>query len=102
MGNVGFSAARFIQEAGGIIVGLCEYEGAIYDPNGLDVNLVLLHRQQTGSILNYGKARNYTNSGQGLEQDCDILIPAALENQITAANAGNIKDRKSTRLNSSH
>src|SRR3546814_721471 len=93
MGNVGFSAARFIQEAGGIIVGLCEYEGAIYDPNGLDVNLVLLHRQQTGSILNYGKARNYTNSGQGLEQDCDILIPAALENQITAANAGNIKAR---------
>src|SRR3546814_14628935 len=74
MGNVGFSAARFIQEAGGIIVGLCEYEGAIYDPNGLDVNLVLLHRQQTGSILNYGKARNYTNSGQGLEQDFDSLI----------------------------
>src|SRR5690606_18448984 len=93
MGNVGFSAARFIQEAGGVIVGLCEYEGAIYDPGGLDVNEVLLHRQHTGSILDYRKARSFTNSAEGLEQDCDVLIPAALENQITAANAGRIKAR---------
>lgn len=93
LGNVGFSAARFIQQAGGIIVGLCEYEGAIYDAAGLDVTEVLTHRKETGSILNYKKAKNFKNSAKGLEQDCDILIPAALENQITAANAARIKAR---------
>lgn len=93
MGNVGFNAARFIQQAGGVIVGLCEYEGAIYDKNGLDVNEVFEHRKATGSILNFKKAKNFTRSAEGLEQDCDILIPAALENQITLANAANIKAR---------
>ncbi|HYH56097.1 MAG TPA: glutamate dehydrogenase, partial [Anseongella sp.] len=91
MGNVGYNAAKFIQQAGGIIVGLCEYEGAIYDAGGLDVADVLRHRSETGSILHYKKARSFTSSAEGLEQDCDILVPAALENQITASNAGNIK-----------
>lgn len=94
LGNVGYSAARFIQEGGGIIVGLCEYEGAVYDPDGMDVNEVFLCRKETGSILNYKKAKAFfPNSAEGLEQDCDILVPAALENQINAGNARNIRAR---------
>ncbi|POY38042.1 glutamate dehydrogenase [Solitalea longa] len=91
LGNVGYYSAKFVQEAGGIIVGLCEFEGAIYDSKGLDVDDVLRHRKETGSILNYKKAKNFKNSSEGLEQDCDILIPAALENQLHEGNIKNIK-----------
>ncbi|UKJ09327.1 Glu/Leu/Phe/Val family dehydrogenase [Solitalea lacus] len=91
LGNVGYYTAKFIQEGGGIIVGLCEYEGAIYDAKGLDVDEVVRHRKETGSILNYKKAKNFKHSAEGLEQDCDILIPAALENQINDDNIKNIK-----------
>lgn len=91
LGNVGYYSAKFIQEAGGIIVGLCEYEGAIYDARGLDVDDVVRHRKETGSILNYKKAKNFKNSSEGLEQECDILVPAALENQIHDGNIANIK-----------
>lgn len=92
LGNVGFYSAKFIQEAGGVIVGLCEYEGAIYNAKGLDVQAVFDHRKKTGSILGYkGAAKEFKNSGVGLEQDCDILVPAALENQITIDNIKRIK-----------
>ncbi|UOF94560.1 MAG: Glu/Leu/Phe/Val dehydrogenase, partial [Bacteroides sp.] len=92
LGNVGYHAAKFFQEEGNaIIVGLLEYEGAIYDPNGLDVNDVVKHRKNTGSILNYKNTKNFINSIECLNQDCDILIPAALENQINKDNVANIK-----------
>ena len=92
LGNVGYYASKFIQEAGGVIVGLCEFEGAIYNPKGLDVEAVFNHRKKTGSILNYkGATKEFKNSSIGLEQECDILIPAALENQITSANISKIK-----------
>lgn len=92
LGNVGFYSAKFIQEAGGIIVGLCEYEGSIYNPKGLDVEKVFEHRKKTGSILGYkGATKEFKNSSVGLEQECDILVPAALENQITGENIKRIK-----------
>ncbi|MEI7484279.1 MAG: Glu/Leu/Phe/Val dehydrogenase [Ignavibacteriota bacterium] len=92
LGNVGYWAGYLMQNEGGaIIVGLAEREGAIYDANGLNVEDVFKHRKETGSILNFKKAKNITNSVEALEMDCDILVPAALENQITAQNAGNIK-----------
>ncbi len=92
LGNVGYNAAKFLQEDGdAIIVGLLEYEGAIYDKNGLDVNDVMQHRNNTGSILNYRNTKNFINSIECLQQDCDILIPAALENQINESNVANIK-----------
>lgn len=91
LGNVGYHAAKFIQEGGGIIVGLAEYEGAIYDENGLDVDTVVAHRKETGSILDFPGATNLAQSSDALEMPCDILIPAALESVITAENAHRIQ-----------
>lgn len=93
LGNVGYHAALFLQEYGAVIVGLIEIEGAIHNPDGLDVPQVVKHRQDTGSILDYPGARNLLNGNEGLELDCDILVPAALENQITADNAPRIQAR---------
>jgi glutamate dehydrogenase (NAD(P)+) len=91
LGNVGYHSAKFFEEAGSKITGLAEYEGAIYNENGLDVDAVVLHRKQTGSILNFPGATNITNSSEALELDCDILIPAALENVINGENAPRVK-----------
>jgi len=92
LGNVGFYSAKFLAEFGAIIVGLCEFEGAIYNADGLDVEAVFQHRKATGSILGYaGAKKEFTKSAEGLEQPCDILVPAALENQITELNIKNIQ-----------
>lgn len=91
LGNVGYHSAKFLAEFGATIVGLCEYEGAIYNPNGLNVDEVFAHRKNTGSILGFPGAKDFKNSMEGLEQDCDILVPAALENQFTEHNIRNIK-----------
>lgn len=91
LGNVGYWAARFFEQAGAKIVGLAEYEGAILSDKGLDVDAVFQHRKKTSSILNFPGATNVANSFDALEADCDILIPAALENVINAENAPRIK-----------
>ncbi|GIV60010.1 MAG: glutamate dehydrogenase [Rhodothermaceae bacterium] len=91
LGNVGYHAAKFVQEGGAVLVGLAEYEGAIYNPGGLDVDAVMAHRRETGSILDYPGAENLPRSADALELPCDILIPAALEGQITRENARNIQ-----------
>jgi glutamate dehydrogenase (NAD(P)+) len=92
LGNVGYHSAKFLIEFGAIVVGFCEYEGAIYNENGLDLDDVFNHRKSTGSILGYPKAaKEFKDSSEGLEQDCDILVPAALENQITDKNIARIK-----------
>jgi len=91
LGNVGYYSAMFCAEGGGIIVGIAEREGGVYNENGLDVDAVFRHRKETGSILNFPGAKNIPNTLETLEMDCDILIPAALENQITVANAPRIK-----------
>ncbi len=91
LGNVGYYAALFCQNGGCTLVGLAEYEGAIHNPNGLDLEAVVKHRKETGSILNFPGAENLANSRDALELDCDILIPAALENQITRENAPRVR-----------
>ncbi|MEO6637617.1 MAG: Glu/Leu/Phe/Val dehydrogenase, partial [Ginsengibacter sp.] len=91
LGNVGYHSALFFQQAGAIIVGLSEYEGAIYSYDGLDVDKVWQHRTKTGSILDFPGAENFENRPDALEMDCDILIPAALENVINGSNASRIK-----------
>ena len=91
LGNVGYYAAKFLQDAGAVLVGLAEYEGAIADPRGLDLEKVMKHRGETKSLLNYPGATNLPRSLDALELDCDILVPAALENQITDENAPRIK-----------
>lgn len=91
LGNVGYYAGLYCQEAGGVIIAIAEFEGAIYNPKGLDVTSVFEHRKSTGSILNYKGAKNIKRTADALELDCDILIPAALENQITKDNAKKIR-----------
>ena len=91
LGNVGYNAAHFCQHGGAIIIGLAEYEGAIYNPKGLDVESVMKHRKETGSLMNFPGATNLASREEALELECDILIPAALENQITEDNAPRVK-----------
>jgi glutamate dehydrogenase (NAD(P)+) len=91
LGNVGYFAAQFCMNGGGVIVGIAEREGGIYNAKGLDVEEVFKHRKSKGSILDFPGAKNVQNSLELLEMDCDILIPAALENQITQENAPRIK-----------
>ncbi len=91
LGNVGYHAAKYIQEGGGRIVALAEREGAIFDHAGLDLERVVAHRAEKGSILGYPGARDIATSAEGLEVDCDVLVPAALESVITAENVDGIK-----------
>jgi len=91
LGNVGYHAAKFCQEGGCLLVALAERDGSIHSPKGLDVEAVVRHQKETGSILNFPGATNLASPGAALELDCDILIPAALENQITAQNAPRIR-----------
>jgi glutamate dehydrogenase (NAD(P)+) len=91
LGNVGYHAAKFFREGGAKVIGLAEYEGAITNPNGLNEEEVFQHRKKTGSILNFPGATNIEKSRDALEMECDILIPAALENVIDGHNAPKIK-----------
>ncbi len=90
LGNVGYHAAKFLREAGAVLVGLAEYEGAIADPRGLDLEKVMTHRRDTKSILKFPGATDL-KTAEALTLDCDILVPAALENQITIENAADVK-----------
>lgn len=92
LGNVGYYAAWYLQHEGGAAVtGIAEREGGIFNVDGLDVEAVFTHRRETGSILNFPGAENVPNGLDLLERDCDVLVPAALENQITGSNAGKIQ-----------
>ena len=91
LGNVGYHAAKFFREGGAKVIALAEFEGAIMNADGLNEEEVFQHRKKTGSILNFPGATNIAHSGDALELDCDILIPAALENVIDGKNAPNIK-----------
>jgi len=93
-GNVGYWAAHFFQEQGARIVGVGEYNGAIYNPDGLDINELIKFWNANKNFQGYqGKAHFLTadRATEILEADCDVLIPAALEKQITKKNAANIK-----------
>jgi glutamate dehydrogenase (NAD(P)+) len=91
LGNVGYYSAKFFREHGAKVIAIAEYEGAIYNANGLNEEEVFQHRKATGSILNFPGATNIEKSSDALELACDILIPAALENVIDANNAPKIK-----------
>jgi glutamate dehydrogenase (NAD(P)+) len=91
LGNVGFHAAKFCREGGAKIIAIAEYEGAISNADGLDPEAVFAHRKEKGTILGFPGATDIKASADALELDCDILIPAALENVLTADNAPRIK-----------
>ncbi|MCR9100837.1 MAG: Glu/Leu/Phe/Val dehydrogenase [bacterium] len=94
LGNVGSYTATISQDEGdAIIVGVGEVEGAIYNEKGIDIHELLKFRKETGSILGFPGAQNLDKKDRTrvLEFECDILVPAALENQITTENAHRIK-----------
>ena len=91
-GNAGSIAALLISELGAKVVGVSDSGGGIHNPNGLDVKSVVNWKAEHGAVQGFPGASDISNADL-LELDCDILIPAALENQITAANAPRIKAR---------
>ena len=91
LGNVGYHAAKFFREGGAKVIALAEYEGAIFNAGGLNEEEVREHRKKEGTILNFPGATNILHSADALELECDILIPAALENVINGDNALKVK-----------
>ena len=93
LGNVGYHAALFCQEAGALITGVAEREGGIIKEEGIDVRELFAHRQAHGSVKGFHGSTFVENSLELLEHECDVLLPAALENQITHENAPRVKAR---------
>ena len=92
LGNVGYHAAKFLSEEDGCkIAGIIERDGALVDPNGLDVEAVRAWIAENGGVANYANGTYVEDGASVLEQDCDILIPAALEGVINLSNAERIK-----------
>jgi glutamate dehydrogenase (NAD(P)+) len=91
LGNVGYHTARVFAENGAKIVGVSEHDGALFSPKGLDVDDVQAHRKERGTIRGFPGAQTIENPNEGLECECDVLIPAALESVITEENAPRIK-----------
>lgn len=93
LGNVGYHAAKYMIEGGATLVGVAEIEGSIYDESGTGIDLEKLveYRKDNGSILGFEGTTDLKDSHAVLESKCNILIPAALENQITGENAPNIQ-----------
>lgn len=91
-GNVGGIAARLLHEMGCKVVGISDISGGLYNPNGINVPAAMRHSRRNGSLKGYAEADAVSNT-ELLELPCDILIPAALENQLTERNAPRIKAR---------
>ena len=94
LGNVGSYTAKIAQDEGGVkIIGVGEVEGYIHKPDGIDIHELLMYRQETGSILDFPGAQSFAKEEREkvLELECDILVPAALENVINVRNAESVK-----------
>lgn len=91
LGNVGYHSSLYMTQAGAKLVGVAEMEGTIYDPNGIDLQALVEFRKETGSIIGFGNTQQIKGKRAIFEQECDIIIPAALESQITIENAPKIK-----------
>ncbi|MEW2917266.1 Glu/Leu/Phe/Val dehydrogenase [Ruegeria sp. ANG10] len=92
LGNVGYHAAKFLsEEDGSRIVGIVEWDGALYNPDGIDVESVRQWIVKHGGVSDYPDATHSAEGAEVLEADCDILIPAALEGVINLTNAERIK-----------
>lgn len=89
-GNVGGIGAQLLHEAGYKVVAISDVHGGIYNPNGIDIPAALKHLQATRSFEDYPGVERVTNT-ELLELECDVLVPAATENQITSLNADRIK-----------
>ncbi|MEE9373203.1 MAG: Glu/Leu/Phe/Val dehydrogenase [Saprospiraceae bacterium] len=94
LGNVGSYTGKIFREEGdALIVGIAEYDGTLYDPKGIDIEDLMKYKKETGGIKGYEKGDFLNNAKDWVSIDCDILIPAALENQIHKGNAMEVKAR---------
>jgi glutamate dehydrogenase (NAD(P)+) len=91
-GNVGSNAANLMAEAGYKVIGIAEVDGGLYNKSGIDLKALLEYRQRNGTIYGFPEAEK-TDASELLVADCEILIPAATENQITSRNAERVKCR---------
>jgi glutamate dehydrogenase (NAD(P)+) len=91
-GNVGSNAAKLLFEKGYTITGVAELDGAVYNAKGLDINALLRHRAQAGTIVGFSEAEA-ADPAELITRECEILIPAAAENEITSRNAAQIRCR---------
>ena len=91
-GNVGGMAAKLMVREGFKIICVIEYDGAVYNPNGLDPQAIMEHRKETGSIRDFPGGENY-DPAEAMFLPCDILLPAATENVITSENADRLRCR---------
>lgn len=89
-GNAGSIAARLLDEDGARVIAVSDTRGGVFNPKGIDPVKALAHKQKTGSLAGLRGTKPITNDDL-LKLDCEILVPAALENQITLDNAGDIK-----------
>ncbi|MGE7696381.1 Glu/Leu/Phe/Val family dehydrogenase [Lysinibacillus sp. NPDC094177] len=88
-GNAGSFLAKFMHDLGAKVIGISDAYGALHDPEGLDIDYLLDRRDSFGTVTTLFE--NTISNKELLELDCDILVPAAIENQITADNAHNVK-----------
>jgi glutamate dehydrogenase (NAD(P)+) len=91
LGNVGYHASKYMTEAGAKLVGVAEREGSIYKKDGIDLEQLMAFRNETGSIMDFEGATNLPDKSTVLTEPADIMIPAALENQINEGNAKDVK-----------
>jgi len=93
LGNVGYHTAKILEEEDGVkVIAILEWDGAVYDKNGLNVEDVYKYKiENKGGIKGFSKGKYFEKSAELLEQECDILIPAAREGVINQANAPRIK-----------
>jgi glutamate dehydrogenase (NAD(P)+) len=92
-GNVGYYAAKFFHEAGCKVVGVIEYNSAVYDPAGLDVEALAAHKIKAGTLQGFGAAEEFDaeRSMEVISKECDVLVPAATERSINKDNAAELK-----------
>jgi len=91
LGNVGYYAARFLEQGGAKIIAIAEHDGAIACEKGFDIEKVKQYFLDHGTVLNFPGAANIPDTANALELECDILVPAALENQIALFNVDRIR-----------
>jgi glutamate dehydrogenase (NAD(P)+) len=89
-GNVGSNAAQLMYQAGYKVIGIGEWDGGLYNKNGIDVDALVEYKQRNGSIHGFSGA-DKMDTAELLVTDCDILAPCAMENQITSKNVDRIK-----------
>jgi glutamate dehydrogenase/leucine dehydrogenase len=89
-GNAGQFASQLVEEQGATVIAASDSKGGVYNKSGMKVTELRKHKEKTGSVVGYSGAKSISNE-ELLETECTVLIPAALENQITGKNAGKIK-----------